>query len=99
MNGPYDFMCENCGNGYCSWDHCCSNPKNPKKDAVNSPSHYQSKKFEVIEVIEEFNLDFSLGNAIKYILRAGKKDEQKYKEDLEKAIWYINRHIKGIDNA
>jgi hypothetical protein len=62
-------------------------------DSVNNPKHYNSGKFEVIDIIEDQNLGFCLGNAIKYILRAGKKDESKTKEDLEKAIWYINRHI------
>jgi len=59
------------------------------KDMVNSPDHYQSEKMEVIDVIEAFNLDFSLGNAIKYILRSGKKANMR--EDIDKAIWYLNR--------
>lgn len=62
-------------------------------EPVNHPSHYNSGKYEVIDVIEDWNLDFSLGNAVKYIARAGKKDKTKIKEDLEKAIWYINRFI------
>ena len=41
-------------------------------DNVN-PQHYKGKKFEVIEIIDDYNLNFSLGNAIKYVLRAGKK--------------------------
>lgn len=63
------------------------------KEAVNHPSHYNTGKYEVIEVIEDWNLDFCLGNAIKYIARAGKKDPNKTIEDLNKAIWYINRKI------
>jgi len=62
-------------------------------DAVDHPNHYKSKSMEVIDIIEEYDLDFKLGNTIKYILRAGKKDPSKYKEDLKKAVWYINRFI------
>lgn len=58
---------------------------------VNHPSHYQGNKFEVIDIIEDYNLGFNLGNAIKYILRAGKKND--YVEDLKKAIWYLQREI------
>lgn len=63
-------------------------------DNVNHPKHYNQGKIEVIEFIEDKNLGFHLGNAIKYIARAGKKDESKYIEDLQKAIWYIRRRIE-----
>lgn len=59
---------------------------------VNHPAHYQGKKFEVIDIIEDFELSFNLGNALKYILRAGKKGNTT--EDLKKAIWYIKRSIE-----
>lgn len=65
-------------------------------DAVNSPAHYADGKIEVIDFIEDKNLDFCLGNAVKYIARAGKKDKDKEVEDLEKALWYINRRIKQL---
>ena len=65
-------------------------------DIVNHPSHYTDGKIEVIEFIEDKNLNYHKGNAIKYICRAGKKDPQKEIEDLQKAIWYINREIKNI---
>ena len=64
------------------------------KNNVNHPSHYNSGKIEVIEVIEDQQLGFHLGNAIKYILRAGKKDPAKTLEDLNKAKWYIDRFIE-----
>lgn len=64
-------------------------------ESVNHPSHYQSGKFEVIEIIEEFNLNFNLGNAIKYVLRAGKKDNRQ--QDLEKAKWYLERELKRYE--
>lgn len=65
-------------------------------DIVNHPSHYTDGKIEVIEFIEDKNLNYHRGNAIKYICRAGKKDPSKEIEDLQKAIWYINREIKNI---
>jgi hypothetical protein len=61
------------------------------EEKVNHPLHYQGNNIEVIDVIEDFGLGFSLGNAIKYILRAGKKGDRV--EDLRKAIWYIEREI------
>lgn len=61
-------------------------------DPVNHPSHYQGKKFESIDIIEDFDLGFHLGNAIKYILRAGKKGNKV--QDLKKAIWYLERECK-----
>lgn len=60
-------------------------------DVVNHPPHYKSLSMEVIDVIESFSLGFHLGNSVKYILRAGKKGDAK--EDLKKAIWYLNRAI------
>lgn len=56
---------------------------------VDHPTHYQGKTLEVIDIIEDFDLDFLLGNAIKYILRAGKKND--LTKDLRKAIWYLER--------
>lgn len=67
-------------------------------DSVNHPSHYASGKIEVIDFIEDKELGFHLGNAIKYISRAGKKDPDKTIEDLKKAIWYINRQISVLEN-
>ena len=68
------------------------------KDNVNHPEHYTSGRTEVIDVIEDYTgvislLGFCRGNAIKYILRAGKKDKDKVIEDLEKAVWYLNKEI------
>lgn len=58
---------------------------------IDHPSYYQSEKIEAIDVIEEFKLGFNLGNTIKYILRAGKKDD--IVKDLSKALWYLEREI------
>lgn len=63
-------------------------------DNVNHPAHYTDGKIEVIDFIEDKKLGYHLGNAVKYISRAGKKDPDKYIEDLEKAVWYLQREIK-----
>lgn len=64
---------------------------------VNHPSHYRSDSgIEVIDAIEAWNLNFSRGNAVKYIARAGMKDVNKEIEDLEKAKWYIDREISRL---
>lgn len=65
-------------------------------DAVNHPSHYTDGKIEVIDFIEQKNLNFHRGNAVKYIARAGKKDPAKEVEDLRKAVWYLNREITRL---
>ena len=65
-------------------------------DNVNHPSHYTDGKIEVINFIEDKNLNFHRGNAVKYIARAGKKNPEKEVEDLEKAVWYTNREIQRI---
>lgn len=68
-------------------------------DPVNRPSHYTDGKIEVIDFIEDKKLGFCLGNAVKYIARAGKKHKDKEIEDLRKAIWYINRRIKELEET
>lgn len=67
--------------------------KKPKHDAVNHPSHYTDGKYEVIDFIEDKRLDFHMGNAIKYISRAGKKDIASKEQDLQKAVWYLKRRL------
>lgn len=62
-----------------------------KTEAVNHPAHYQAGGLEAIDVIEAFDLGFRLGNAVKYILRAGRKGAAL--EDLKKARWYLDREI------
>ena len=61
------------------------------KEQVNHPEHYSANGIEAIDVIDAYNLNFYLGNAIKYILRAERKGNKKI--DLEKAVWYLNREI------
>lgn len=63
-------------------------------DNVNHPANYTDGNIEVIDFIEDKKLGYHLGNAVKYIARAGKKDPDKYVEDLQKAVWYLEREIK-----
>lgn len=65
-------------------------------DSVNHPSHYGGKDnpYEAIKIIRHYGLGFNLGNVLKYILRAGKKDPDKELEDLRKAVWYLQKEIE-----
>lgn len=65
--------------------------KSKVSDKVNHPSHYNKGIYEVINVIEDWNLGFNLGNAVKYIARANHKGNKV--EDLKKAAWYLDRAI------
>ena len=66
-------------------------------EKINHPSHYNVGKIEVIEAIEDWKLNFSLGNCIKYIARAGHKDPKTEIEDLKKAAWYLAREIERLE--
>lgn len=61
---------------------------------VDHPVHYSEGNIEAINIIEAWSLNFSVGNVIKYMLRAPHKGEQL--EDLEKAKWYLERHIENV---
>ena len=67
-------------------------------DNVDHPYHYggNGNPYETINVIEAWDLGFCLGNAVKYISRAGKKSSDTEIEDLKKAVWYINRRIQEL---
>lgn len=85
---------------YCSQCACVYNVRSNKRidgeildaDPTNHPAHYTSHPsgVECIQITEHMN--FCLGNAIKYIWRAGLKDDNAI-EDLQKSIWYLNREI------
>lgn len=68
-------------------------------DNVNHPTHYTSGKIEAIDFIEDKELNFNLGNVVKYISRCGRKKssgksmDAKALEDLKKARWYLDREI------
>ncbi len=61
-------------------------------ELVEHPPHYTFGKVEVIDVIESWELNFHLGNVVKYVARADHKDTPML--DLEKARWYLDREIK-----
>ncbi len=65
-------------------------------DAVNHPAHYggDGNAYETIKIIEAWGLGFNLGNTVKYLSRAGKKDD--IVQDLEKARWYLDREIANL---
>ena len=69
----------------------------PKKEKVNSPDHYNTGRIEVIDAIEDWNLGFNDGNAIKYIARHQYKGSRI--QDIEKAIWYLQRHLNNLKKA
>lgn len=58
------------------------------------PDHYNNYKYKPIDVITDWGLNFNLGNSVKYLSRAGKKDD--IIQDLEKAKWYIQYEIERI---
>ena len=108
-----EVCCGNCVDGIEEWLNapCASEPENPPADKhvdlqsvsekicdnVNHPDHYNHGKIEVIDFIEDKELGFHLGNAVKYISRAGRKNPDKIVEDLQKAAWYINRQIQRLE--
>ena len=65
-------------------------------EKINHPEHYKGNKYEAIDIIDDYQLGFNLGNAVKYILRAGKKGDTA--EDLKKAKWYIEHEICKLMN-
>ena len=83
----------------------------PRADAVTRPAHYTSATIEPIQVIESWDLNFNLGNVIKYVARAGKKRHSTRLEDLRKAMQYLyfeierwerrenNSHHSGAEQA
>ena len=67
---------------------------NYKLDLVDHPPHYNHGKYETIDVIEDWGLDFHCGNAIKYISRHKYKGQAK--KDIAKAIWYLQRYLEEL---
>jgi hypothetical protein len=70
-----------------------------KIEQVNHPNHYggENNEYEAIKVIDAWDLDFCLGNTVKYISRAGKKNTDKELEDLKKAFWYLQHKINTLE--
>lgn len=65
-------------------------------DLVDHPPHYKCGVIEVIDFIEDQKFNYHRGNAVKYVCRAGRKSVETEIQDLEKAIWYLNREIKRL---
>jgi hypothetical protein len=71
--------------------------KKKEQDKATTPSHYNNGKgYDVIDFCNDYKLNFNRGSAIKYLSRAGKKDNEI--EDLKKAIDFIQREIKYLEN-
>lgn len=66
---------------------------------VDHPAHYggADDPYETIKVIEAWGFNFNLGNALKYLSRAGKKGSAL--EDLKKARWYLDREIQTLEGV
>jgi|10_taG_2_1085330.scaffolds.fasta_scaffold62157_2 hypothetical protein len=70
--------------------NCCGKKKEPGS-MVDHPAHYNTGKCEVIDVLEDWDMGFHCGNAIKYISRH--KHKMNPAQDIEKAIWYLQRYL------
>lgn len=67
-------------------------------DPINHPAHYiEGRTFEPADVIIDWDLSWALGNAVKYISRAGRKENAI--NDLLKAIWFLEREIRRLSDA
>ena len=68
---------------------------------VDSPKHYGGKEnpYEAIKVIEAWDLGFNLGNVVKYVARAGKKEGNNIADELKKAKWYLEREINKLEHG
>jgi Protein of unknwon function (DUF3310) len=71
-------------------------PGEEKFDSITHPAHYNMGKFEVIDVIADWKLNFNRGCVVKYVARAGRKYPAKEVEDLEKARYCLDREIARL---
>lgn len=111
MSGGTLSGCRPCSIGYQPWDDPCLSVEDllatdwelyepePEKTVLDKvvPSHYNSTKITPIEAIRDWGLGFSLGNALKYISRAGKKAGETAVDDLKKAKWYLEEEIAHLE--
>lgn len=86
---------DTCGNYYPALSINIEPALLTSKETINHPNHYNVGGIEAIDFIESWDLNFSLGNAIKYIARAPYKNDEI--EDLKKARWYIDREIQRLE--
>lgn len=66
-------------------------------DSVIIPSYYNKENMSVIDIIDEYELNFNKGNIIKYILRSGKKSKDTEIQDLQKAMRYCQMEIERLN--
>lgn len=67
-------------------------------DWINrKPDHYKTDSIDVIDFCKQYNLNFNKGNIVKYICRAGKKENESELKDLEKALVYLQREINYLN--
>lgn len=90
-------LCDECGTREMSYNNKGPEVSEEKKEQVNHPKHYNHGKFEVIDVIEDWDVDFHIGNVIKYVSRAGRKNDDTEIQDLKKALWYLQRKIELLE--
>lgn len=68
-----------------------------QSDVVKNPKHYEQYEFEPVSFIMKNELSFWMGNVIKYVMRAGTKDDTDEVQDLNKAIRYIEMRINQLE--
>lgn len=83
--------------GYSYEEHLLELVK-PSESKEDKPKHYQTNSIDVIDLCNEYNINFNLGNVIKYCCRAGKKENESTLKDLKKAKDYLDRQIKYLEN-
>ena len=76
-----------------------SAPETKLNDPINSPSHYTSSPSGMEFIVVAEHMNFCIGNAVKYLWRAGLKGEGTNIEDLKKARWYIDREIARLEKV
>ena len=91
----YYNMGDGCEYSYCKKEYDDYDYKQKEENAIK-PSHYKAGEFDVIAFCQLHNINFDLGNVIKYVTRAGKKENNSELQDLNKAMEYLKRRIEFI---
>ena len=91
----YYNMGDGCEYSYCKKEYDDYYHEEKEKNAIK-PSHYKAGEFDVIAFCQLHNINFDLGNVIKYVTRAGKKENNSELQDLNKAMEYLKRRIEFI---
>lgn len=104
VDSSKEVNCEDCiyynmGDG-CEYSYCKKEYDDyyykQKEENVIKPTHYKAGEFDVIAFCQLHNINFDLGNVIKYVTRAGKKENNSELQDLNKAMEYLKRRIEFI---